>query len=84
MTFSKTGRMVKDKFRFVVGMEELEYVNQYKYLGVIFTTNAKFSVAEKTLSMKASRALFSIKQSIFEKNNQTIFNFAHFDALKNL
>ena len=66
MTFSKTRRMVKD-FRFVVGMDALEYVNQYKYLGVIFTSNAKFSVAERTLSLKASRALFSIKQSIFDK-----------------
>ena len=58
MTFSKTGRIVKDKFIFVVGMDKLEYVNQYKYLGVIFASHAKFSVAEKTLS----RALFSIKQ----------------------
>ena len=37
MVFSKTGCLVKNKFRFVVGMDELEYVNQYKYLGVIFT-----------------------------------------------
>ena len=67
MVFSKTGRLVKNKFRFVIGMDELEYVNQYKYLGVIFTSNAKFSVAEKTLSMKANRALFSNKPSIFNK-----------------
>ena len=56
--------MVKGKFRFVVGIDELEYVNQYKYLGVIFTSNAKYSVAEKTHIMKASGALFSIKQCI--------------------
>ena len=74
MVFSKTGRLVKNKFRFVVGMDELEYVNQYKYLGVIFTSNAKFSVAEKTFSMKANRALFSIKPSIFNKpSNHLLF-----------
>ena len=35
MVFSKTGRLIKNKFRFIVGMDELECVNQYKYLGVI-------------------------------------------------
>ena len=67
MTFSKTGRMLKIRFKFVVGTD-IEYVNQYKYLGVIFTSNGKFSVAETTLSMKASRTLFSIEQSKFDKN----------------
>ena len=81
MVFSKTGRLVKNKFRFVVGMDELEYVNQYKYLGVIFTSNAKFSVAEKTLSMKASRALFSIKQSVFNKTIKPSFILHIFDGL---
>ena len=81
MTFSKTDRLVKDKFRFVVGMNELQFVNQYKHLGVIFTSNAKFSVAEKTLSMKASRALFSIKQSIFDKTIKPSSILHIFDAL---
>ena len=74
--------MVKDKFRFVVGFDELEYVNQYKYSGVIFTSNAKFSVAEKTLSMKASRALFSIKQSIYDKTIKLSSILHIFDALE--
>lgn len=81
MTFSKTGRIFKDRFRFVVGKYDLEYVNQYKYLGVIFTNNAKFSVAEKTLSMKASRALFSIKQSVFDKSIKPSSLLHIFDAL---
>ena len=81
MTFSKTGRMVKDQFRFVIGKDDIEYVNQYKYLGVIFTSNAKFSIAEKTLSMKASRALFSIKQSIFDKTIKPSSILHIFDSL---
>ena len=41
MTFSKSGRMPKDRFKFVIGTNDIEYVNQYKYLGVIFTSNGK-------------------------------------------
>ena len=48
MAFSKE-RINKDKFRFVIENDDIEYVSQYKYLGVIFTGNAKFSVAEKRL-----------------------------------
>ena len=81
MTFSKTGRMLKNRYKFVIGTDDIEYVNQYKYLGVIFTSNAKFSVAEKTFSMKASRALFSIKQSIFDKNIKPSSTLHIFDAL---
>ena len=81
MTFSKTGRMVKDRFRFVIGKDDIEYVNQYKYLGIIFTSNAKFSIAEKTLSIKASRALFSIKQSIFDKTIKPSSILHIFDSL---
>ena len=28
------------RFKFVIGTNDLEHVNQYKYLGVIFTINA--------------------------------------------
>ena len=45
----------------------MEYVTEYKYLGVTFSSSTKFSVAEKLLSLKAKRALFSIKQSISDK-----------------
>ena len=67
--FSKTcHHLHKDKFRFVIGHEVLERVRQYKYLGVNISNSGKFSVAEKNLSLEASRALFSIKQSIFDKS----------------
>ena len=59
--------MTKAKFQFVICGEELESVGQYKYLGVNFSNYAKFSVAEKNLSLKASRALFLIKQEKFDK-----------------
>ena len=50
-----------------MGGEEIEYVSHYKYLGVYDSSTGKFSLAEKNLSLKANRALFSIKQSIFDK-----------------
>ena len=31
MTFSKTEFMFEDRFKFVVGTDDIEYVNQYKY-----------------------------------------------------
>lgn len=67
--------------QFVVGAEALEYVNQYKYLGVNISNTGKFSVAEKNLSLKASRALFSIKQSIFNKTLKPSAILNIFDAL---
>ena len=81
MNFSKSGCVPKDKFRFVIGADDIEYVKQYKYLGVVFTSNAKFSVAEKTLSMKASRASFAIKQSILNKNLKPSAILHIYDAL---
>ena len=50
MIFSKKDRLTKCKFQFVIGGEELESVGQYKYLGVgvTFSNNYKFSVAEKS------------------------------------
>ena len=81
MTFSKTGRLANNKFKFNIDNDELEYVKQYKYLGVIFSSNGKFSAAEKTLSMKANRALFSIKQGIFDKSIKPSSVLHIFDAL---
>ena len=48
---------------------------------MIFSSNGKFSAAEKTLSMKANRALFSIKQGIFDKSIKPSSVLHIFDAL---
>ena len=81
MAFSKTGRVPKDKVRFNIVGEELEYVNHYKYLGVNSSKTAKFSVAEKHLSLKANRALVYIKQSIFDKDLKPSATLHIFDSL---
>lgn len=81
MLFSKSGRIPKAPQIFTVKDTLLEYVNQYKYLGVNISSNGNFSVAEKALSLKASRALFSIKQSVFNNVIKPSVIFRIFDSL---
>ena len=50
----------------MVGETSFECVSSYKYLGVEISADGKFLTVENNLSLKASRALFSIKQSIFD------------------
>ena len=49
MLFSKGGKTIKDKLEVVVNDTEIEYVSQYKYLGVNVSNTGKFSSAEKTI-----------------------------------
>ena len=44
--------------KFVFGKNELEVVGQYKYLGLIFNYNEKFTEAKKQLVVKGNRAMF--------------------------
>ena len=44
--------------KFFFGKNELEVVGQYKYLGLIFTYNGKFTEAKKQLVVKGNRAMF--------------------------
>ena len=81
MIFSKNGRACKDRFQFIIGHSILECVNSYKYLGVEISANGKFLIAEKNLSLKASRALFSIKQSIFDSSIKPSAVLRIFDSL---
>ena len=68
MIFTKNAQVSKDDYRFVVGQTQLECIKQYKWLGVNVSSSGKFITAEKNLSLKASRELFSIKQSVFNNN----------------
>ena len=81
MIFTKNGQVKKDCNRFTIGQTHLECVNQYKYLGINVSSSGKFITAEKILSLKASRALFSIKQSIFNNNIRPSAVLSIFDAL---
>ena len=44
--------------KFFFGKNELEVVGQYRYLGLIFNYNGKFTEAKKQLVVKGNRAMF--------------------------
>ena len=82
MVFSKVGRTKTDKFNFVINSSAVDYVTSYKYLGINISNTGKFALAEKkNLSLKASRALFSVKQSVFNNNVKPSVIFKIFDSL---
>ena len=79
MEFSKGGRKIKDMLKFVTNETEKETASHYKYLGVNISNTGTFIVAEKKLSLKESRALFSIKQGVFNNNVKPSVIFRIFD-----
>ena len=79
--FSKGGRKIKDSPKFVINETVVETVSHYKYLGVNISHTGTFIVTEKYLGLKASRALFSIKQGVFNNNVKPYVIFRIFDSL---
>lgn len=47
----------QSKFKFRIGNEELQYVNQYRYLGVIFHEKMDFNTAAEVWGKSGERAL---------------------------
>ena len=45
---------------FVLGEKELEVVTHYKYLGLTFNYNGKFTAAKNKLYEKGNRAMFAL------------------------
>ena len=84
MIFTNNGQVSKGHYRVVVGQTQLECINQYKYLGINDSSSGKFITAEKNLSLKAGRALFSIKQRVFNNNIRPSAVLCIFDALVRL
>ncbi len=50
------------------GKNALDYVKEYKYLGVLIRNTGSFAMAQEQLSQKAIKAMFAIKQSLFQSN----------------
>jgi hypothetical protein len=49
---------------FTIGNKPVDITNEYTYLGLKITPNAKFSVATKHLSEKAMHALYKIRKNV--------------------
>ena len=71
MVFSKEQNKMND-YRFHFNLHTLHIVHEYKYLGLIFTSNGKFNVATQSLADKARKAYFSIRKSIPFNTNLSV------------
>ncbi len=48
------------KYKFEFGCEQIEVVEDYKYLGVLFNYNGRFHKGEMELKEQATRAMYSV------------------------
>ena len=62
MIFSR-GKLRKSYY-FNYGDQNIEVVNEYNYLGLVFNYNAKFNVAKNNSYQKGSKAMFSLLKKI--------------------
>ncbi len=68
--FNKGGKTIK-RFCFTYSGDQIEIVNQYCYLGIVFTASGIFKYACDRLADLASKALFKLK-SIHVRSNSII------------
>lgn len=61
--FRKGGKVKNDE-KWVFRNENLEIVNNFTYLGIVFNFNNKFSKAEKQLAVQARKATFLLKKNV--------------------
>lgn len=54
------GRVHRDNYDFEFGNENIEVVEDYKYLGILFNYNGRFRKGELDLHEHRTRALYSI------------------------
>ena len=58
----------KGNYNFHMNNENVEIVNNFKYLGVVFSRNGKFSDAMNDNIEKARKGLFKLRRTFLEKN----------------
>lgn len=68
IVFSKGKKDIK-KFKFFYDNEEIEIVEEYKYLGIIVYFNGNFKHAADHLYNQSMKALFTLYYKVFEFNN---------------
>ena len=70
MVFRKGGILPRD-LKFNYNGKEINIVNTFSYLGVIFSTNGSFSDCQKTLSGQAQKAIFKLNRYLYTFTNIT-------------
>jgi hypothetical protein len=64
--FCKSGRISNDVF--CVGGQQIECVQEYKYLGIIFSASGSLTLARQNMSDRALKAVFKLKSCIRDSN----------------
>ena len=66
--FSKAKIQNASCFTFNIGDKPIEITNEYKYLGIIFSSNGSFHQAKSILEKKAKRALFCMHSYLSDQS----------------
>ena len=69
MVFTK-GILPRD-LKFYYNGKEINIVNTFSYLGVVFSTSGSFSNCQKTLSGQAQKAIFKLNRYLYTFTNIT-------------
>ena len=77
--FNKSGRLFKN-VHFKYYGNSIECVNEFKYLGILFKPSGSFSAAVDLLCKKVSKAVFSIRRSLFSEYMNTAPQLRLFDS----
>ena len=70
MVFRKADILPRD-LKFYYNGKELNIVNTFSYLGVVFSTSGSFSDCQKTLSGQAHMAIFKLNRYLYTFTNIT-------------
>ena len=68
MVFNRLGTNFNKKFQFYLNGIQIECVDSYNYLGIIFQTNGNFHSATSRLCDKAQKALFQMYRMLWNCN----------------
>ena len=71
MIFNKTGALIK-KYKFLFNSTALESINEYKYLGFLFSNSTSTEKGISNLINQAQKAWFSIKYYLSTSKKKTI------------
>ena len=64
MVFNRSGRLLNESKNFFYGEIPISPAREYTYLGVVFTLNGSYKVAQANLRQRALRGYFSLKSMI--------------------
>ena len=71
MIFRKAGRLPND-LRFIYDGMQIDIVEKFVYLGILFTTGGSFSGAQNTLAGQSLKAIFRLNKYIYKFTNLSV------------